>query len=76
MRGPGSSGSPPRCTRDDDGAYVNFLGFDGEARIRDAYPGATWDRLRKVKARYDPTNLFRRNQNIPRVRPTRPIRRS
>jgi FAD/FMN-containing dehydrogenase len=51
--------------QDDDGAYVNFLGFDGEARIRDAYPGATWDRLRKIKTRYDPTNLFRRNQNIP-----------
>jgi FAD/FMN-containing dehydrogenase len=51
--------------QDDDGAYVNFLGLDGEARIRNAYPGATWDRLRKIKARYDPTNLFHRNQNIP-----------
>jgi FAD/FMN-containing dehydrogenase len=49
----------------DSGAYVNFLGDEGEARIRDAYPGATWDRLRKVKALYDPTNLFRLNQNIP-----------
>jgi len=49
----------------DDGVYVNFLGDEGEARIRAAYPGATWDRLRQIKARYDPTNLFRLNQNIP-----------
>jgi len=38
----------------------------GEARIiRDAYPGDTWDRLVRIKARYDPTNLFRLNQNVP-----------
>jgi FAD/FMN-containing dehydrogenase len=49
----------------DSGAYVNFLGAEGEARVREAYPGATWDRLRAIKARYDPTNLFRLNQNIP-----------
>jgi FAD/FMN-containing dehydrogenase len=48
-----------------DGAYVNFLDDEGEARVRAAYPGATWDRLRAIKKRYDPTNLFRRNQNIP-----------
>jgi FAD/FMN-containing dehydrogenase len=47
------------------GAYVGFLGDEGEARVRDAYPGATWERLRAIKARYDPTNLFRLNQNIP-----------
>ena len=49
----------------DRGAYVNFLGDEGEARVRDAYPGPTWDRLREIKGRYDPTNLFRLNQNIP-----------
>ncbi len=49
----------------DSGAYVNFLGDEGEERIRAAYPGSTWDRLVEVKARYDPTNLFRLNQNIP-----------
>jgi len=49
----------------DNGAYVNFLGEDGEARIRAAYPGWTWDRLQEIKARYDPTNLFHLNQNIP-----------
>lgn len=46
-------------------AYVNFLGDEGRARVRDAYPGETWDRLRAIKARYDPDNLFRLNQNIP-----------
>jgi len=47
------------------GAYVNFLGDEGEARIRDAYPGSTFERLAAIKGRYDPTNLFRLNQNIP-----------
>lgn len=49
----------------DSGAYVNFLGNEGEARVREAYPGPTWDRLAAIKCRYDPTNLFRLNQNIP-----------
>jgi FAD/FMN-containing dehydrogenase len=49
----------------DSGAYVNFLVDEGETRVRAAYPGTTWDRLAKIKARYDPTNLFRLNQNIP-----------
>jgi FAD/FMN-containing dehydrogenase len=49
----------------DDGAYVNFLGDEGPERVRQAYPGPTWDRLVEVKRRYDPDNLFRRNQNIP-----------
>ena len=47
------------------GAYVNFLGDEGSARVREAYPGPTWDRLAVIKARYDPTNLFRLNENIP-----------
>jgi FAD/FMN-containing dehydrogenase len=33
--------------------------------VREAYPGETWERLRQVKAMYDPENLFRFNQNIP-----------
>jgi FAD/FMN-containing dehydrogenase len=49
----------------DDSAYVNFLGDEGPERVREAYPGPTWDRLVEVKRRYDPDNLFRRNQNIP-----------
>ncbi len=48
-----------------DGAYVNFLADEGPERVREAYPGPTWDRLVEVKRRYDPHNLFRRNQNIP-----------
>jgi len=46
------------------GVYVNFLGDEGPERVREAYPGPTWDRLAEVKRRYDPHNLFRRNQNI------------
>ena len=49
----------------DSGAYVGFLGDEGEARIRRAYPRSTWNRLAAIKGRYDPTNLFRLNQNIP-----------
>ena len=56
----------------DDAAYVNFVGDEGDDRVRAAYPGATWDRLRAVKAQYDPTNLFRRNHNIPPVDATVP----
>jgi len=47
------------------GAYVNFLNDEGPARVRDAYPKATWDRLVAIKRRYDPTNLFHMNQNVP-----------
>ena len=46
-------------------AYVNFLVDEGEERVRQAYPGDTWSRLRRIKTAYDPTNLFRLNQNIP-----------
>jgi FAD/FMN-containing dehydrogenase len=49
----------------DEGAYVNFLGDERPGRVRQAYPGSTWDRLVEVKRRYDPDNLFRRNHNIP-----------
>ncbi len=49
----------------DGGAYVNFINDEGEARVRAAYPRATWDRLAEIKRHYDPTNLFRLNQNIP-----------
>ncbi len=51
--------------RDSSVAYVNFLGIEGGEGIRAAYPGSTWDRLRQIKATYDPENLFRLNQNIP-----------
>lgn len=50
--------------QDSKGAYVNFLVNEGEERIREAYPNGTWDRLAKIKAKYDPTNLFHLNQNV------------
>ena len=46
------------------GVYANFLEDEGDARIRLAYPAATYDRLAAVKRRYDPSNAFHRNQNI------------
>jgi FAD/FMN-containing dehydrogenase len=58
--------------QDDQGAYVNFLGDEGEERIRAAYPGETWDRLVEIKRRYDPTNIFRLNHNIPPGRAGQP----
>ncbi len=45
------------------GAYVNFMMEEGEDRIRATY-GDNYERLVKVKNKYDPTNLFRVNQNI------------
>lgn len=46
------------------GVYVNFLADEGEQRIHEAYPPATYMRLVALKNRYDPTNLFHLNQNI------------
>ncbi|HEX9006173.1 MAG TPA: FAD-binding oxidoreductase [Bacteroidota bacterium] len=51
--------------RGDQEVYVNFLGLEGPERLRQAYPGPTWNRLREIKRRYDPDNLFRVNKNIP-----------
>ena len=62
---PWVTGLADMLRQDDHGAYVNFLDDEGEERIRAAYPGPTWDRLVELKRRYDPTNLFRLNQNIP-----------
>ncbi len=46
-----------------DGVYVNFLGDEGEDRVRTSF-GKNYDRLVEIKKKYDPTNLFRLNQNI------------
>jgi FAD/FMN-containing dehydrogenase len=54
-----------RLSRGDEAGYVGFLGDEGEARVRAAYPGSTYERLAAVKAQYDPDNVFRLNQNIP-----------
>ena len=51
--------------RGDPATYVNFLADEGEERIHHAYPRPTWKRLTEIKRRYDPSNLFRLNQNIP-----------
>lgn len=48
------------------GAYVNFMMDEGEERIKASYRD-NYDRLVEIKKQFDPTNLFRVNQNI---RPT------
>ena len=54
------------------GVYMNFLHNDeGEARVRVAY-GNKYNRLAKIKARYDPSNVFRSNQNIQPVIDVKP----
>jgi GNAT superfamily N-acetyltransferase len=45
--------------------YVNFLMDEGDEPIRQAYGHAKYERLKALKRTYDPTNLFRLNQNIP-----------
>jgi uncharacterized protein YbjT (DUF2867 family)/FAD/FMN-containing dehydrogenase len=54
----------PHCTGE---TYLNFLDLDGATpqRIRSAYSAADWSRLTRLKARYDPDNVFRFNRNIP-----------
>ena len=49
----------------DGGIYLNFPGFleEGDKLLRDAY-GKNYERLVALKNKYDPTNLFRMNQNI------------
>ena len=55
------------------GVYVNFLGNEGEERVRAAY-GVNYERLVALKNRYDPTNFFSRNQNIrPTMSKPRPL---
>jgi len=46
------------------GAYVNFLSDEGEERVEAAYGAETYRRLVALKDEYDPTNVFRLNQNV------------
>jgi FAD/FMN-containing dehydrogenase len=48
-----------------EGVYVNELGGEGADRVAEAYVAETFARLRALKAKYDPQNVFRLNQNIP-----------
>jgi len=47
-----------------DGLYLSFETDQGPERLRDAFPAATLERLRRLKRRYDPANLFRDNFDI------------
>jgi hypothetical protein len=47
------------------GVYVNFTSDDASERVRQAYTSQQWTRLTALKAKYDPTNFFRMNANIP-----------
>jgi FAD/FMN-containing dehydrogenase len=48
------------------GGYANYMQADEPLeRVRAAYGGEAFDRLRALKSRYDPGNVLRRNQNIP-----------
>jgi len=46
------------------GVYVNFMPEDETGRVASAYKPEVWKRLADLKAKWDPTNLFRMNQNI------------
>ena len=46
------------------GRYSNYLGDDEAADVAAAAYGANYPRLQKIKAKYDPDNVFHLNQNI------------
>ncbi len=71
----GNPAKPTRTTRPDyatrtsapGGVYVNYLGQEadeGAERVKAAYGADKYERLVELKNKYDPTNLFRLNQNI------------
>jgi len=45
------------------GVYINFMMDEGQERVKASYKD-NYDRLAKIKSKYDPNNLFRVNQNI------------
>ena len=46
------------------GSYVNFQNDADDERVRASYGAAKYDRLARIKAQYDPDNLFHKNANI------------
>ena len=46
------------------GAYVNFLGEEGDGRVKEAYGEEKYRKLVALKDKYDPTNFFHLNQNV------------
>ena len=52
-----------------DGGFM-VIAKAGEDKVRASYPSATYAKLVALKTRYDPTNVFRLNQNIPPAPPT------
>jgi FAD/FMN-containing dehydrogenase len=45
-------------------AYLNFIGDEGHARVRAGFAPGDYERLQRIKAQWDPENVFRGNQNI------------
>jgi FAD/FMN-containing dehydrogenase len=45
--------------------YLNFIGDEGASRVEAGFGPEKYARLREIKRTWDPTNLFRHNQNIP-----------
>jgi FAD/FMN-containing dehydrogenase len=45
--------------------YLNFVGDEGQARVRAGFGASNYDRLARIKADWDPGNVFRGNQNVP-----------
>jgi FAD/FMN-containing dehydrogenase len=44
--------------------YLNFIGMEGQDRIRAAFGDEKYRRLARIKRDFDPSNVFRGNQNI------------
>jgi FAD/FMN-containing dehydrogenase len=47
------------------GAWLNWIGDEGDARVRAAFGQHNYERLRAIKSAYDPSNQFRSNHNVP-----------
>jgi len=47
------------------GVWLNWIGDEGDARVRSAFGDENYRRLREVKSAYDPDNVFRSNHNVP-----------